>query len=42
MKWDVFASHDHKQKDWVRNIVKEWRDKELRVFFDEDSIGPGE
>ena len=40
--WDVFVSHNHQQKLWVRAAVAQWRKLGLRVFFDEDSILPGE
>ena len=41
-KWDVFVSHNHRQKPWVRGAVCQRRDLGLRVFFDEDDIEPGE
>jgi CheY-like chemotaxis protein len=41
-EWDVFVSHNRKQKPWVRKMVSQWRSLKLRVFFDEDSIEPGE
>ena len=41
-RWDVFVSHNRLQKPWVRSFVRQWRDLGLRVFFDEDSIDPGE
>jgi hypothetical protein len=42
-RWDVFVSHNGKQKPWVRLAVSQWREKlGLMVFFDEDSIEPGE
>lgn len=40
-KWDVFVSHNQKQKLWVREAVRQWRALGLTVFFDEDSIAPG-
>jgi adenylate cyclase len=40
--WDVFVSHNVRQKPWVREVVAQWRSLGLRVFFDEDSIEPGE
>src|SRR4051812_25531646 len=40
--WDVFVSHNKQQKPWVRQVVDQWRSLGLRVFFDEDSIEPGE
>ncbi len=41
-EWDVFLSHNGKQKPWVRQVVEQWRDLGLKVFFDEDCIRPGE
>lgn len=41
-EWDVFVSHSRINKQWVRESVAEWRAKGLRIFFDEDSIQPGE
>lgn len=41
-EWEVFISHNRQQKDWVRQLVAQWRGLGLRVFFDEDSIDPGE
>ncbi len=40
--YDLFLSHNRRQKPWVRQLVKFLRDRGLRVFFDEDSIAPGE
>jgi hypothetical protein len=40
--WDVFLSHSTAQKPVVRAIVQQWRQLGLSVFFDEDSIQPGE
>lgn len=40
-KWDVFVSHNRRQKLWVRQFVAQLRDHGLQVFFDEDSIPPG-
>jgi hypothetical protein len=42
LTWDVFVSHNRVNKPWVRQLVKQWRDLGVRVFFDEDSIDPGE
>lgn len=39
--YDVFLSHNRKQKPWVREFYQLLRDKRLSVFFDEDSIPPG-
>jgi hypothetical protein len=40
--WDVFLSHSSAQKPLVRAIVHQWRQLGLSVFFDEDTIQPGE
>lgn len=40
--YDIFVSHNRRQKPWVRQVVAFLRAKGLRVFFDEDSIEPGE
>jgi hypothetical protein len=40
--WDVFISHSSSQKPLVRAIVQQWRGLGLRVFFDEDTIKPGD
>lgn len=40
--YDVFLSHNRQQKPWVREFCKLLRDGGLNVFFDEDSIKPGE
>jgi hypothetical protein len=40
-KFDVFVSHNHKHKPWVRGFVADLRSSGLTVFFDEDSISPG-
>jgi hypothetical protein len=40
--WDVFVSHNRHQKPWVRALVDQWRSLALKVFFDEDTIEPGE
>jgi CheY-like chemotaxis protein len=41
-KWNAFVSHNSKHKAWVRKMVSQWRSLGLSVFFDEDSIDPGE
>jgi TIR domain/GlcNAc-PI de-N-acetylase len=41
MSWDVFVSHNRKDKAWVRVFVQHLRELGLRVFFDEDSISVG-
>ncbi|HEX2203273.1 MAG TPA: amino acid adenylation domain-containing protein [Longimicrobium sp.] len=38
----VFVSHNRKEKAWVRRLVAQWRALGIEVFFDEDSILPGE
>jgi amino acid adenylation domain-containing protein len=38
----VFLSHNGCQKPWVRQVAAQWRTLGLKVFFDEDSIAPGE
>ena len=40
--FDVFLSHNHVQKPWVTEFAKRLRRAGLSVFFDEDSIRPGE
>ena len=40
--WDVFVSHSSAQKPLVRAMVQQWRQLGLSVFFDEDTIQPGE
>ena len=41
-QFDVFVSHNKLQKPRVREIVHHLRQVGLKVFFDEDSIEPGE
>lgn len=41
-RFDVFLSHNRQQKAWVRNLHRVLVQHGLRVFFDEDSIEPGE
>jgi hypothetical protein len=41
-EWDVFVSHNRHQKAWVRALVDQWRSLGLNVFFDEDTIDPGD
>lgn len=41
-KWNVFVSHNRRQKPWVRQFVKHLRALNLEVFFDEDSMEPGD
>jgi TIR domain len=40
--YDVFLSHNRRQKAWVRSVVQLMRHHGLRVFFDEDDIRPGD
>lgn len=40
--YDVFLSHNRHQKPWVRGLYKFLIQQGLKVFFDEDSIAPGE
>jgi hypothetical protein len=40
--YDIFLSHNRKQKIWVRELAKFLRAQGLTVFFDEDSIKPGD
>ena len=40
--WDVFLSPSSVQKPLIRAIVEQWRELDLSVFFDEDTIQPGE
>src|SRR5882724_1039768 len=40
--YDIFLSHNCQQKPWVRAFCQSVRALGVRVFFDEDSIKPGE
>jgi hypothetical protein len=40
--YDIFLSHNRREKPWVRQLAKLLKDEGLSVFFDEDSIAPGE
>ena len=40
--YDVFLSHNRRQKPWVREFYRFLIKHGLKVFFDEDSIAPGE
>jgi TIR domain len=40
--YDLFLSHNRRQKPWVRRLVVFLRALKLHVFFDEDDILPGE
>jgi hypothetical protein len=42
IKYDVFLSHNRKQKPWVREFAAILRNAGLKVFFDEDTIRPGD
>jgi hypothetical protein len=41
MPWDVFVSHNQRDKPWVRIFVRHLRKLGMQVFFDEDSVPPG-
>jgi hypothetical protein len=41
-KWDIFMSHASPDKPYVRGLVKELREKNIAVWFDEDSLSWGE
>jgi LmbE family N-acetylglucosaminyl deacetylase len=41
MPWDVFVSHNRKEKPWVRLFVEQLRGFGLSVFFDEDTLAAG-
>jgi hypothetical protein len=40
--YDVFLSHNRREKPWVRQLAKLLIDQGRSIFFDEDSIAPGE
>lgn len=40
--YDVFLSHNRQQKPWVRDLARFLRGLGVAVFFDEDSIEPGQ
>ncbi|HYK01960.1 MAG TPA: toll/interleukin-1 receptor domain-containing protein [Thermoanaerobaculia bacterium] len=40
--YDLFLSHNRRQKPWVRQLVGLLREHGLTVFFDEDCIEPGD
>ncbi len=40
--WDIFMSHASPDKPWVRGLVKALRDKDVTVWFDEDSLEWGD
>ncbi len=40
--WDVFISYDSDQRQSVKEFVNQWRQLGLSVFFDQDSIQPGD
>jgi TIR domain len=40
--YNVFLSHNRRDKPWVREFAQVLRKGGLEVFFDEDSINPGE
>jgi hypothetical protein len=41
-EYDVFLSHNRRDKPWVRRLYGFLTAKGLRVFFDEESIRPGQ
>lgn len=40
--YDLFLSHNRQQKPWVRDLARFLRGLGLTIFFDEDSIQPGQ
>jgi hypothetical protein len=40
--WDVLLSHNRAQEPFVREVARQWRKLGLRVFYDEDSVEPGD
>lgn len=38
----IFLSHNGRSRRWVSQVAEQWRRLGLKVFFDEDSINPGE
>ena len=40
--FDVFLSHNRRQKPWVREFAQVLKAAGLKIFFDEESISPGE
>ena len=42
MSYDVFLSHNRRDKPWVRSLYKFLSSRGLKVFFDEESIPPGQ
>jgi hypothetical protein len=40
--YDVFVSYPHKEREWVRSFVKTLEEHNLKVWFDEKAILPGE
>ena len=46
-EYDIFLSHNSKDKDWVRNLAtkiesENYKERKLKVFFDEWDIKPGQ
>jgi len=41
-RYDVFISHNRREKPWVKGFCQFLRGQGLTVFFDQDSIQPGE
>ena len=40
--FDVFLSHNRQQKPWVRRLYRFLDQHRLKVFFDEESVAPGQ
>jgi hypothetical protein len=40
--YDIFVSYSHKHTDWVRSFVEALERHNLKVWFDEKAILPGE
>jgi hypothetical protein len=40
--YDIFVSYPHKHRDWVRSFVEALEKHNLKVWFDEKAIPPGE
>jgi hypothetical protein len=40
--YDIFVSYPHKHRDWVRSFVEALEKHNLKVWFDEKAILPGE
>ncbi|MGH7596877.1 MAG: toll/interleukin-1 receptor domain-containing protein [bacterium] len=42
MTYDIFISYPHKEREWVRRFVEALENHNLKVWFDEKIILPGE